>query len=285
MRQTIRNTIGIVLLVRLLGVHAFQIGSQVERNPRLTEIVDRQESTRVGFHLEIGPEDGPKVAIKNLLFDLSGKESNGEGRIFMPGLDGRYPFLSSGVRFLKPIRDGEFVTLTGSKSVKTTKSYWELVWKKDAPAGSLIVGFETPKDYERNGATMPKGEIYMNFPVWSEEGLHHAREQKRSANQLAMDCLQERDENMRKMMETQNPLMKILHYRNAFSAVESYKLQPLKELDQTVPDEHETLELQEGIVINKNGFVWTRDSEQSKQELLGSARLFVHQEAPSRLLV
>lgn len=272
-----RNISGLVLLlVHFLGVHAFQIGGQVERNPLLTEIVERQECTRVGFHLEIGPENGAQFAIKNILFDLSKKETNAAGRIYMPGLDGRHPFLSSGVRHLKSVQDGEFVTLSGAKSVQTPKACWELVWKKDAPAGSLIVGFETPEAYGRNGVTLPEGEIYMNFPVWSKEGLDHARQQKSSANQRAKDCLEERDENMRKMLETQNPLMKILHYRNAFSAVESYKLQPLKEYDQTVPDESETAELQNGILINKKGFVWTRSSELSQQELLGSARLFMH---------
>ena len=48
--------------------------------------------------------------------------------------------------------------MNGSENVNAMKGGWEIIWKKDAPAGSLVAGFEIDRDYQRNAATLEKGE-------------------------------------------------------------------------------------------------------------------------------
>jgi hypothetical protein len=188
------------------------------------------------------------------------------------GNDGPHPKLSGGKRRLELLKEGEFIGPMGSQLVKTLKGCWEMVWRRDAPAGALLCGFEVPEEYKRNEAVLPKGRIYVSFPVWTEDGLKFARGEKQRVTERAQECLSEKEEEMRKMQATSNPLMKALHYRNAYAAAEKYWLQPLKNL-QIVPDENEVMKLQDDLLLTTKGLVWSKELPRGEQILLGTANI------------
>jgi hypothetical protein len=51
--------------------------------------------------------------------------------------------------------------MTGSKSVNLEHGVWEMIWRRNANAGALICGFDVPMEVTRNGASIPKGRVYV----------------------------------------------------------------------------------------------------------------------------
>jgi hypothetical protein len=242
------------------------------RKPGLNELVESQPEQRLAVSLDIGKEGGTsRMAIKGIVLDLSKNNADYE-HIAMPGTNGPHSKLSGGIRSLNIIKEGYFINNRGTQVVKTMKGCWELVWKKDAPAGALLCGFEVPEEYKRNEATLPKGRMYLSFPVWTKETLAFARSEKVRIIERAKECLGARDEELAKMDATPNPLMKALYYRNAYAAVEQYYMQPLKRLE-SIPDEGDIIAIQDDLFLTTKGLVWSKNLPRGEQVLLGAARL------------
>jgi Sec-independent protein translocase protein TatA len=54
----------------------------------------------------------------------------------------------------------------------------------------------------------------QTFPVWTEGTLQDLRQRKIKAEEIAVECMERLKEETRKMEETNNPLMKAMHFRN-----------------------------------------------------------------------
>lgn len=280
----------IVLILSSFGVlsgssaAAFIFGEPMGRNPKLTEYMEGLAlEQKVNLHLDIGPRKEtstqhdaalPHMPIQN--FGLSLQKFKEESKKFkMPGAHGKYPKLSAGVNQMIIDKAGQFITTAGAQEVQVHQSGWELVWKKDAQAGSLILGFDVAQDYERNGVHFPSGPVYMNFAVWSKEGLEQAREIKHRTIQRAKDALKERDEEIVKMESASNILMKAWHYRNIYAAIETYTLQPIQHFNDWVPEDDQVLKLSDELFVNKKGFCWTMDLPWGREEVIGTAKLCI----------
>eukprot|EP00980_Cylindrotheca_fusiformis_P004059 scaffold880_cov132-Cylindrotheca_fusiformis.AAC.55 len=243
-----------------------------EQAPGLMQIIDAQSVQRLSINLDIGGEqDESHLVIRDVVFDLF-KDAPVSEHVKMPGINGPHPKLSSGVRRLDIIEGGHYISLKGMETIKTSKSCWELNWKKDSLAGALVCGMEILEDYERNEATLAKGRIYLSFPVWHQEGLDSARSEKERVTKNAEEALQLKNEEMSKYQETNNPIMKALHYRNAYAAAETYFLQPIKQMEM-VPAEDEVLELQDDLFLTTKGLIWSKALPAGHQVLLGSATI------------
>jgi hypothetical protein len=268
---------------------AFIFGEPMVRDPHLTEYLDRQSTEqKLKLHLDIGPrrnknsntDPQPRMPITNFGLSLhktkkTGPPSSSFSPLKLPGAHGSHPQLSAGACELTVDRPGQFITIHGAQSIDVNQASWELVWKKDAQAGSLIMGFDIAHDYERNGITFPHGVVYVNFPVWSKEGLSVAREVKNKTIQRAKDALKDRDEEIVKMESTSNLLMKAWHYRNIYAAIETYSLLPIKHYNECIPEENEVIELPGELYLTTKGFCWTKDLPWGKEEVLGTAQLAV----------
>merc|ERR1711862_1035221 len=193
----------------------------------------------------------------------------------MPGSDGPHPQLSSGTKSLAIIQEGSFVDHTGKKCAKLLNGGWEMVWRKGAAAGALICGFSVPGEITRNLATIPRGQLYCTFPVWSSESLKDLRERKEKAEEKAVEAMDRLKEHTKQMEQTGNFLMKALHFRQAckahedidYSGYSAYKSMPL---------ERDMIRVN-SLNICSLGTVWTKTKGESffggKQILLGSAAL------------
>jgi hypothetical protein len=243
-----------------------------KRKPGLKELVEAQQDVRVNINLDIGgKDDTTRLAVSGMVFDLTKNTADYE-HVAMPGTNGPHPQLSSGIRGLNLIKEGQFVSLKGTQLVKTLKGCWELIWKKDAPAGAVLCGFDIPEEYTRNDATLPKGRIYMSFPVWTQDTLNFAQKKKEGILKRAEECLQEKQACLDKYKTEKNPFQAALHYRNAYAAAEKYYMQPLKSV-MLVPEMSEVIEIQDDLFLMTKGLVWSKALPRGPQVLLGTATL------------
>ena len=84
----------------------------------------------------------------------------------------------------------------------------------------------------------------------------------------------EKDAEMDKMRKTNNPIMKMWHYRNAFAAVENIYMAPQVE---QIPDDKDVIHLSNGLRLSKEGRVFRKTGEMPllgpKWEKLGKVYL------------
>ena len=59
------------------------------------------------------------------------------------------------------VKKGKFVDLTGTRYVSFEHGAWEFIWRRNAKAGAMICGFDVPEEVKRNGASIPKGRVYV----------------------------------------------------------------------------------------------------------------------------
>lgn len=235
-------------------------------------MADSQPTQKVSINLEVGDDVGvSRLAIKGMTFDLHHQAADYE-HVDMPGFNGPHRKLSSGIRTLDLQKDGQFVSLEGAQTVKATKGCWELVWKEDVPAGALVCGFEINEEYKRNEAVLSPGRIYLSFPVWTRDTLAYARAEKEQVLSKAAEAIKEKDEMMEKYFSDPNPLMKALHYRNAYAAAERFYNQPVKRVEQ-VPEENEVFQLQDNLFCTTKGTIWSKTLPRGTSVLLGAANL------------
>ena len=262
----------IPLLVALPSVSGFITLDPMKVKPGLIELVDAQPDQRFSVNLDIGNDkDASRLAIKGMVLDLSKEDAVNE-HVAMPGKNGPHPKLSSGIRHLELVEEGSFVSLMGTQVVKALKGCWEMVWRKDSPAGALLCGFEIPEEYKRNDATLSKGRIYMSFPVWTKETLAFAQSEKERILKTAQEFIDMKNEALEKVQAASNPLMKALHYRNAYAAAEKVTMMPVNRIKE-VPGPDEVVEIQDNLFLTTKGLVWTKVLPRGQQELLGTANL------------
>lgn len=198
----------------------------------------------------------------------------------MPGINGPHPQLSTGAKALDIVREGSFVSLQGTKHVSLLNGCWELVWKDGAAAGSLVCGFDLDEDVTRNDATLPKGRIYLSFPVWDKTSLILAQLEKKEQQARASVLLADKNAEIEKFKVETNPLVKALHYRNAVVAINKFH-ESGTIFYKAVPEPNEVFELNDSkLFVTAKGLMWTKDGSfrSGRHSLLGTVMLKVASE-------
>jgi hypothetical protein len=218
-----------------------------------------------------------RMAVQNIVLQLNNKDDDKAiKQLPMPGFNGPHPSTSGGVGSIGIVEPGHFIDLTGRVKLQwASLASWELTWRQEAPAGTLICGLELACDAVRNKAKIPKGRIYMSFPVWNRDKLSEYQAYKVDWEAASKVHLRERDEQLLKMQQTNNILAKALHYRNAFAAVEQYSLQPHETMSK-VPSNSEVITIADDILLSNKGTLWTKSEGNGflsavKQVRLGTA--------------
>ena len=188
----------------------------------------------------------------------------------LPGADGPNPQLSSGAHKLETLKKGKFVDIFGTQSVNLEHGCWELIWRRNAKAGAFICAFDVPEEIKRNDAKIPKGRLYVTFPVWTEESLKDLKERKEKAEEVANEARQRLEDETRLMREEPNPIMKAMHFRAACKAHEDIDYSGYRSYN-NMPLERDMINL-DGLHICSLGTVWTKkDGFMGEHVLLGSA--------------
>mmetsp|Transcript_14520 Transcript_14520/g.24191 ORF Transcript_14520/g.24191 Transcript_14520/m.24191 type:complete len:311 (-) Transcript_14520:384-1316(-) len=261
-------------------------------NPLLIEYAETTSSNELNLRLDIGKFDSDvRLPVDNLCvrLDTSARPDRGENGeaphpVPLPGADGPNPGLSSGPMTLDIVESGNYVTLDGSQSVPLTDGSWEIVWRYGNPAGSIIFAMRVSHDIKRNEATLPGGRVYVSYPLWTIEGIAEAREYVADVQNKAEQYKTERDDAINRAKDTANPLMKALHYREAFAAQERLDFSGIRTVEQQqVPDDSDLIaignsssgedDVDKRLLLCRQGTVWTKDGNffGGEHELLGSS--------------
>ena len=215
---------------------------------------------------------GNRLGIDNLLLRIHGKESASPKHASLPGANGPNPQLSSGPKSLVVANQGSYVDLTGTQHIKLEDGAWEMVWRNNARAGALICAFNLAEEIKRNDAGIPSGRLHLTFPLWTQESLEDLRTRKAKAEEIAIEALERHENEVRMMQETNNPLMKALHFRNACKAHEDLDYSGYRSY-QKMPLERDMIHLSGGLHLCTLGTVWTKKEGWFQDHvLLGSAR-------------
>lgn len=172
------------------------------------------------------------------------------------------------------LKKGQYVDLTGSHRVTMDNGAWEIIWRKGASAGALVCGFEVPKEVKRNDVSIPKGRVYVTFPLWTSESLQDLRKRKAKAEERATEALDRLKEAGRKMEAESNPLKKALYFRDACKAHEEIDYSGHR-LYSAMPLDKDMIKMKEGLHLCSLGTVWTKTGGflGGDQVLLGSAKV------------
>jgi len=251
--------------------------------PDLLQITEKQTNQLLKIQLNIGEEDGPQMSVSDIVVELHPEPADYD-HASLPGADGQNHKLSTQHRRLDVISEGYYINMSGMQTVQMDKACWEMCWRKDKPAGTLIVGCELPQDYWRNEAVLPQGDIFISFPVWTTEGLKIGQEEKRKVEVQLQQFLDERDEALLKFEGTENPIMRAIYLQNAFAALNRYNNVDHQTM-QTIPEDHQILYIQEDLLLSYKGLVWGKDEPSGGYILLGDANLSLgSQKSKSQLL-
>jgi hypothetical protein len=250
-----------------------------QANPALVGYAEAQDAL-LKIHFDIGQVQlkkgapvisGNRLGIDGMVIELHGKDAVDYKCPSLPGANGPNPQLSSGAKPLDLLKKGKFVDLTGTRVASLDNGVWEMVWRQNAKAGALICGFDVPEKVERNNASIPKGRVYITFPMWTSGSLQDLRERKAKAEEKAGEAMDRLKEETRLMEETSNPLMKAMHFRNACKAHEDIDYSGYRSY-QSMPLEREMVNLRNGLHLASLGTVWTKkEGFFGEHVLLGSA--------------
>lgn len=264
---------------------AFSVLSLINKvNPSVQKYAEAQDSALLKIHLDIGATEykkgvatgtgGHRLGIDGMLLELRGNEVADCKHPKLPGAQGPNPQLSSGAKALSVLRKGKFVDITGSHHVSMDNGAWEMIWRRSASAGKLICGFDVREEVKRNDASLPAGRVYVTFPVWTTDSLEDMRGLKIKAEEKAIEAIARQKDEVRQMRETDNLLMKALHFRNACKASEDLDYSG-HQVYSKMPLDRDMVELDEGLRLCTLGTVWTEKGHLfgGDRVLLGSARV------------
>ena len=266
------------------------------------EDVEYYYETTYEYH-DYGPGVASQLAVNGLVLKLQNEIITAGGKNQehppMPGYNGRHPQLSSGPRRLEIVNFGQYVNLSGVQHVQTVNGCWEMCWRDGRPGGKLIFGFDVKEEYHRNEAWIPKGRVYLSFPIFTNESLENVNKQKDKAVSQRQQYLDQRDIELERCDQTSNVISKVYHLYKAFAAVEKYNSMPHEEIDNLPSspqkaqfgDSDDTIGLKDNVRMGKTGVLYftpefhidtgVYDPGLREYEILGTAKIAVDTKAYS----
>lgn len=124
----------------------------------------------------------------------------------------------------------------------------------------------------RNDATLPPCRMFAEFHLWTKEGLMEEQAYKRLMEERVREHEQEKDAAMLKYRQETNLFHKIMHYHKALQAVEKNHETPKCA---HIPDDVETIELNDGLVMTQKGAVWLTTEKGATYRKMGMAHVSV----------
>mmetsp|Transcript_25288 Transcript_25288/g.35470 ORF Transcript_25288/g.35470 Transcript_25288/m.35470 type:complete len:286 (-) Transcript_25288:185-1042(-) len=253
----------------------FTVAKQASK-PALQEFAKIQENMLLNIQLDIyaRTNDEAHLPLSGLSVELHQEEITGDHRPSMPGADGPHADLSTGVHNIDIKNDASFVGMNGMNYAQLKNGCWEMTWREGDPSGALVCGFDVPDELKRNSNSvpLPSGRIYMSFRLWNDKGLKEMRSKLEEAELEAKEHLKKRQQELEKMQQTKNPIMKFLHRGNSFNALDKYVATGAQDLEKGVPSDDKLLTLDGGLRLRMDGHVFLA-SEKGPHALIGKVHV------------
>lgn len=269
--------------------HAF-IFNDFAPFPQLKEMVAAQTDLKLNIKLDIydrKAKSTPHLFLDGLELSLQPDKAVKGTYVGLPGSEGPHPQTSSGAMTLKVDELPYFIGMSGKVRVPMEKGGWEMVWRKNAMAGTLICGFDIPNEVVRNAVTakLPSGCVYVTFPVWTPELLAAQQVQKAEAERRHREHDDVKNLKLAEMNNENNFIRKLFLYREAAEAFEKREMSAASYY-QWIPSSEGIIEMQPGLLVGTTGSVYsvTKDIFKTKS-MIGEARIRVDPKPESEILL
>ena len=245
------------LLENILSIHP---ATSHKIRPDLLVVTDQQEDKVLKIALHVGDPSTGQMSVSDLSVCIHHDRAEYD-HVTLPGADGKAAKqFSCGHRALDVLSQGHYVDLSGTKYVEMEKGCWEICWREGKPAGTLVCGFELPEDYTRNAAHLPKGTIYVNFPVWTKAGLKVGQQEKLKLEEESLKYWNEHEQALYFAESTDNPFMQAIHNLSAEAAFEKYAALPHDMLE-AIPEDNEVVHLQDDLLLTTKGSIMSNHKD------------------------
>ena len=266
-----------VLLFSLCSVGVEGFLQLMRKNPIVKTISESQIGTLLDIRLDVGTKsrDGSKMSINGMLLKLSEelskskKEEKHASPLPLPTNDGKNGRI---MRSLQVVKEGQFIDMTGLKKVQVENGSWEIV-REEGPTGSLICGFDIPEGVTRNAASLPKGKVFLSFPMWTADVLSDLQQRKADVARLAKEAIDDKTEALRKFQQTVNPLKKMWYYREAAAAAERYQMTGVNTYNHIPAGEQDVVKIGDGVFMANQGKLWSQTGFVGKPVVHGTAHV------------
>uniref|UniRef100_A0A6U3DFG1 Uncharacterized protein n=1 Tax=Entomoneis paludosa TaxID=265537 RepID=A0A6U3DFG1_9STRA len=200
----------------------------------------------------------------------------------MPIANGPNPHLSSGTKKLDIVKNGSLIDLSGMKKIPFQDGSWEMAWKEGAHNGMVVCAFDLPETVSRNDNSLPPCRMYVEFPIWTKEGLMEDQAYKLVLDERRQANEDEKNQALLQYRQESNPFLKLKHYHAALQAVERNSLTP--NYNHVPMGTNDIVELNQGISLAKQGTVFMKPKTNgpfSEYKHLGKATVTLIDDAPS----
>jgi len=276
----------LLILTTLSIVRSFDPSCSFHIRPGLDELAKKQDHVQLQLNLDIGQEN--TFAIRDMVLELQKFTPKEEDEYTMlPGADGWCKNVSSQRRSMKILQSGSFVNMKGQQSVEMFRPSWELLWPKETLSGSLVMGFELPRDYSRNeySTTFSNGNICLRFQVWSKSSLASAQVKRERLVHEHAQLYQQRKDELHSFNTCRNPIQKILLLRRALLASEELE-RASTTLKAAGPDlssdrdeeynDNVIVKLRDDLYVTKVGSIYRQKGKydgEHRHEIIGTAHV------------
>merc|ERR1712021_261950 len=242
------------------------------------EVVDQQDATQLKIQMHVGDADSGFLTVQDMIIQLGGRyNEKEEERVKLPGNDVPHSKCTSGGRRLNIFSKGTYVNMNGLQHIDCEQGCWEMCWARGRPAGTIVFAFNLPQTYSRNNAILPRGNMWLSFPVWTIEGLNYGQMAKKEVLDEIEIYTNKWNEELDKYEITDNPIMKAIHERNAH--IYATKCDDLYDYSlDSIPEDGQCSKLQEDLLLSNKGLIWKKDGE--NDVLLGHAIASPYCEGP-----
>jgi hypothetical protein len=144
----VRSFLALAILSLSSSSHAFIFNDFATPFPQLKELAETQTAdVRIKVKLDIydrKSKASPHLLLDGLELSLRPEKSAKGASVGLPGSEGPHPQTSSGSKAVEVHGLPYFIGMRGKEHVPMERGGWEMVWKKNAMAGTLICGFDVP---------------------------------------------------------------------------------------------------------------------------------------------
>ena len=140
-----------------------------------------------------------------------------------------------------------------------------MTWMVGKPAGSILCAFELAQDVSRNDAVLKAGRLYMSFPVFTKEGLEEMRLRKSRYEVTFKKHTDSQKEELEKVNEAPNLLMKALHFQRAVAANERASIMRTNAYDNIPSNDEDIITIGDGLLLMKKGSVYLQKTSDTKK--------------------
>jgi len=304
-----------MMLLNVAGASAFLV-SQDTTHPFLSRFADAQAGQLLHIDLDIAPQGDPstpsllpsfkrthtttpsqytsRMYISNMVVELQnsppltnqelkndGIGSSSTPTYVPPMIANRINNnkLSKNSLMLNIDTPGSFVSMSGTQSIPFNKDdcTWEIKWMAGQPAGFILCGLSLEKEVRRNDAILSPGEMYMNIPLWTRDGLDMVRKERVRVEKVYNTHLTEKKAQLRKSSEATNPFQKVIHFQKATAADEKLTGINIQKYQHVPMDDEELMSVGHDLLLGCKGTIWKKNSGRRRRSngfsFLGNANV------------